>query len=143
MEIHRIIAEHRSKKSDEKKNDDSIVVANEQSSATHSEIPDIFFEEILVRNKLSRIDIIVLMYLYRKVWCRPNLYKEYGISPMLSLAEMARILNLSIDELYHAFRHLEDLEFISTIRSGQYFVRKYFTREYDEKYGQAYDDFDL
>ena len=143
IDIHTIIAGHRSKKVGSEK-----VIAETTSDinppqATSSEIPDVFFEEILAHVKLSRIDITVLMYLYRRVWCRPNLYREYGISPMLSLAEMAKVLNLKIDELYQAFKHLEDFGFIATIRSGQYFVRKFFLREFDEKYGQTYDDFEI
>ena len=42
----------------------------------------------------------------------------------------------------NSFR-LEELGFISTIRSGQYFVRRYFTKENDEKFGQTYDDFEV
>ena len=57
--------------------------------------------------------------------------------------EMAQNLKISIDEIYNALRKLEELGFISTIRSGQYFVRKYFTKENDEKYGQTYDDFEF
>lgn len=143
IDIHTIIAGHRSKKNNSDEPKVSSEVAARTPEATLSEIPDVFFEEILAHVKLSRIDITVLMYLYRRVWCRPNLYRVYGISPMLSLAEMAKILNISIEELYQAFRHLEDFGFIGTIRSGQYFVRKYFARELDEKFGQTYDDFEL
>lgn len=111
--------------------------------ATSSEIPDLFFDEILVRFKLTRIEIIVQMYLYRKVWARPNLYKKYGISPLLSYTEMSNQSGLDLDEIYHALRKLEEYQFISTIRSGQYFVRRYFTKALDETYGQNYDDFDF
>ena len=99
--------------------------------------------EILVDFKLSRIEVLVVMYLYRRVWCRPNLYKEFGISQLMAHTEMAQNLKISIDEIYNALRKLEELGFISTIRSGQYFVRKYFTKENDEKYGQTYDDFEF
>ena len=143
IDIHTIIAGHRSKKYGPEKQIQHEDVEGNLPQATSSEIPDVFFEEILAHVKLSRIDITVLMYLYRRVWCRSNLYREYGISPMLSLAEMAKILNLKIDELYQAFKHLEDFGFIATIRSGQYFVRKYFTREFDEKFAQTYDDFEI
>lgn len=143
IDIHTIIAGHRSKKNETATTSVAAEVSAKTPEATLSEIPDVFFEEILPHVKLSRIDITVLMYLYRRVWCRPNLYREFGISPMLSLAEMAKTLNVMIDELYQAFRHLEDFGFIGTIRSGQYFVRRFFTRELDEKFGHNYDDFEL
>jgi DNA-binding MarR family transcriptional regulator len=110
---------------------------------TTSEIPDIFFDEIIVDYKLNRVEVLVVMYLYRRVWCRPNLYKEFGISQLMAHSEMARQLKLSIDDIYQSLRKLEALGFIATIRSGQYFVRKYFSRENDEKYGQTYDDFEV
>ncbi len=109
--------------------------------ATTSEIPDLFFDEILVLNKLNRIDIMVMMLLYRQVWCRPNLFREYGIGPVQTYVDMAHGLGLSLDELQVSLRNLERLEFIETVRSGQYFVRKYFTKENDEIYGQHYNDF--
>lgn len=108
-----------------------------------SEIPDLFFDEIIVKYKLSRIDILVMMYLYRRVWCRPNLYREFGISQIMSHQEMCRHLSLTIDDIHHSLRRVEELGFILTVRSGQYFVRKYFSRENDEKYGQTYDDFEI
>ena len=111
--------------------------------ATIAEIPDIFFDNILVNFKLSRIEIMVIMYLYRQVWCRANLYKEYGISQLMSHTEMAKALNIELDDVYHALRKLEELGFIETVRSGQYFVRKYFTRENDELFLQTYDDFEI
>ncbi|MFN8370088.1 MAG: hypothetical protein U0T83_05625 [Bacteriovoracaceae bacterium] len=109
--------------------------------ATTSEIPDLFFDEILTNFKLNRFEILVLMYLYRLVWCRPNLYKTYGYGQVLSLTEVAKSLNIETDEVYNALRKLESLDFIETIRAGQYFVRKYFTAELDKFYGQNYDDF--
>jgi hypothetical protein len=109
--------------------------------ATTSEIPDLFFDEILVQNKMTRIEIMVLMLLYRQVWCRPNLFREYGIGPVQTYVDMAHGLGVGLDELQGAIRNLERLEFIETVRSGQYFVRKYFTKENDEVYGQHYNDF--
>ena len=38
-------------------------------------------------------------------------------------------------------RALENYGLIETVRSGQYFVRKYFTRELDSEFGQTYDEF--
>jgi hypothetical protein len=110
--------------------------------ATESVIPDLFFDRILVEYKLTRTEVLVLMYLYRSVWCRPNLHKVHGISGLLSHTEMGKNLGLTIDEIYHSLRKLEEYQFISTIRMGQYFVRRYFTKEFDEYYQQSYDDFD-
>lgn len=109
--------------------------------ASMSEIPDLFFDDILVKFRITRIEIMVLMYLYRIVWCRPNLHKDYGIGPIISYADLAQGLEVTLDELHTALRKLEAMEFIETVRSGQYFVRKYFTKENDEVYGQRYDDF--
>ena len=108
---------------------------------TTSEIPDLFFDDVLVRFKLSRSDILVLMTLYRVVWCRPNLHRKYGIGPILSHGDLAKNLGLEMDELYQSIRKLESFGFIETIRLGQYFVRKYFTEENDKLYNQSYDDF--
>ncbi|MBA2405090.1 MAG: hypothetical protein H0V66_10000, partial [Bdellovibrionales bacterium] len=92
-----------------------------------SVIPDIFFDDILHKHKLTRPEITILMFLYRQVWCRPNLYKSHGIGPLNSYAEMATYLHLSTEELAQNLRSLETYGFIETVRSGQYFVRKYFT----------------
>ncbi|MCR9205147.1 MAG: hypothetical protein NXH75_11245 [Halobacteriovoraceae bacterium] len=140
VDIHEIIAGHKSRKSPR---GSELQNRTDSKQPTTSEIPDIFFDEILVDYKLNRIEILVIMYLYRRVWCRPNLYKEFGISQLMAHTEIAKQLNLSIDEIYHALRKLEELGFIGTIRSGQYFVRKYFTKEHDEKFGQSYDDFEI
>jgi hypothetical protein len=106
-----------------------------------SEIPDLFFDEILVQFKLSRPDILVLMYLYRHVWCRPNIFKEYGIGPVHAYSEMCHALHMGMDDLQTSLRHLESHQFIETIRAGQYFVRKYFTSTNDAIFGQSYNDF--
>jgi len=110
---------------------------------TMSEIPDLFFDEILVKNKLTRTDIIILIHLYRQVWCQPNLYKDHGISPLSSHQELAKNLELSLQDVYQSLRRLEENGHINTVRSGQYFVRKYFTKHLDEKYHQSYDDFEV
>ncbi len=108
-----------------------------------SEIPDLFFDRIIVDFKLSRMEILVLMYIYRRVWCYPNLHRDYGISPMMSHTEMAKVLHLPIEDVYSALRRLEEHEFIKTIRAGQYFVRRYFTKANDEELDQSYSDFDV
>lgn len=111
------------------------------SQASTSEIPDVFFDVILSKNKLSRQEILVLMYLYRQIWCRPNLYRSHGIGPLNSYAELSAALGISAEELVNHLRSLENHGFIETVRSGQYFVRKYFSEELDRLYGQNYDEF--
>lgn len=140
MDLHTILHDHKSRIRPRRGKLDG---ASHKAGPSTSEIPDLFFDEILVEYKLSRIEIMILMFLYRRVWCKPNLYKTYGISPLLSHKEIENSLKLNIDEIYHALRKLEDLGFISTIRSGQYFVRKYFTKENDESFHQTYDDFEV
>lgn len=114
---------------------------NEEAKASTSEIPDIFFDEILLTYRLSRVEILLLMYFYRMTWCKPNLYKKYGIAPMISLSDTATKLEITMDMLHQSIRKIETFGFIETIRSGQYFVRRYFTVDNDIKYGQNYDDF--
>jgi hypothetical protein len=109
--------------------------------ASTSEIPDVFFDNILLHYKLNRIEICLLMDLYRGCWCKPNLHKKYGIGPFVSHAELASKYDLTLDGLSKSLRVLEDFGFIETIRAGQYFVRKYFTEELDLYYGQTYDNF--
>lgn len=140
VDIHDVLAIHRSKKNPSQS---EVVEERQYTNPTTSKIPDLFFDEVIVDFKLNRIEILMLMYLYRRVWCRPNLYKEFGISQLMAHSEMSVHLKISIDEIYHSLRKLEELGFISTIRSGQYFVRRYFTKENDEKFGQTYDDFDI
>ena len=102
---------------------------------TTAEIPDIFFDKVLTSLKLNRIEILVLVYFYRRVYCRPNLHETYGLTPLLSHKAMSDELNISLDDLYHGLRKLEEFDLIETIRSGQYFIRKYFTKENDSLYG--------
>ncbi len=111
------------------------------AAALSSEIPDVFFDLILQKFKLNRIDIALLMFLYRQVYCRPNLYRSHGIGPLNSYAELSTLLSLTTDELAQHIRALENYGFIETVRSGQYFVRKYFTEELDQQFGQNYDEF--
>ena len=112
-------------------------------SASASEIPDIFFDKIVVDYKLNRIEILVLMYIYLRVWSFPNLHRSHGISPMMSHTEMAKNLGLAIEEVYSALRKIEEYDFIKTIRAGQYFSRRYFTKDLDNVFGQTYDDFEI
>jgi len=141
VDLQTILQDHRPK------NRDSAKVSTEGPkeilTPSWSEIPDLFFDQILVEYKLSRMEIMVIMYLYRRVWCRANLYKVHGISQLMSHTEMGKTLGLAIEEIYHALRTLEEYGFITTVRSGQYFVRRYFTKRNDEHYGQTYDDFEV
>lgn len=111
-----------------------------KGKSLYSEIPDLFFDDILVNYKLSRVHILVLMYLYRSVWCRPNMSRKFGISPMMSTKQIIDKLAIDIEEYHQAVNHLEKIDFIETIRSGQYFVRKYFSKEFDDIFGQNYDE---
>ncbi len=137
-DIRSVLSQFNSKK---KKSETQKSQAGPGTVASTAEIPDLFFDEILHRLKMSRTEITVLMFLYRQVWCRPNLYKSHGIGPLNSYAEMSNFLHITLDELSHALRSLENYGLIETVRSGQYFVRKYFTESYDIKYGQDYDQF--
>lgn len=115
--------------------------AGPEDQALTSEIPDLFFDNILHAFKLTRSEIVLLMFLYRQVWCRPNLYRSHGIGPLNSYVDLGTALGFSSEELVHHLRALENYGFIETVRSGQYFVRKFFTEELDAKYGQNYDEF--
>lgn len=106
---------------------------------TLSEIPDVFFDEILPQVKLSRIETVLLLLLYRQVWCRPNLYRSHGIGPLNSYTELSRLLNTGQEEVIQGLRSLETQGLIQSIRAGQYFVRKFFTEQNDMKYGQHYE----
>ncbi len=112
-----------------------------QSEASTSIIPDLFFDEVILKFKITRQEIAILMCLYRQIWTRPNLYRSHGIGPLNSYQNLATTLHLTTDELTHGLRSLENLGLIETVRSGQYFVRKYFTEEFDNKFGQDYDEF--
>lgn len=111
------------------------------ATASSSEIPDVFFDDILHRFRLTRPEIVLLMVLYRQVWCRPNLYRSHGIGPLNSYSDLSTNIGCTGEELVHHLRALETYGFIETVRSGQYFVRKFFTEELDAKYGQDYDEF--
>ncbi len=141
VDLHSILEEHRPRQNG--KDLTSAKKAPSHPVPSYSSIPDVFFDHILTSYKLTRIETIVLMYLYRKVWCMPNLYKIYGISQLMSLTEIAKTLNVQIDDIYSSLIKLEKMTFISTVRSGQYFVRKFFLKKYDEFYAQTYDDFDV
>lgn len=140
VDLRTILDTHRSRLKDKPVGTAEAEVSNTPSV---SKIPDIFFDQILIDYKLNRIEVMVLMYLYRRVWCKPNLYKVYGISQLLSHTEMAKNLCLPMENVYQALRKIEEYGFISTIRSGQYFVRKFFTKDFDESFGHTYDDFEI
>jgi hypothetical protein len=140
VDLQSILAEHRSKT---KADQSSISDTGDSNLPSSSEIPDIFFDKVIVDFKLSRIEILVLMYIYRRVWCFPNLHRSHGISQMMSHTEMAKNLGIVIEDVYSALRKLEEYEMIKTIRAGQYFARRYFSKDLDLKFNQTYDDFDI
>jgi DNA-binding MarR family transcriptional regulator len=137
-DLRSILSSHHSKGSSTAS---AIKATNGEVKATTSEIPDLFFDEILVDVKLTRTEVLLLMFLYRITWCKPNLHRKFGIAPIISHTELAKSLDISNEILHQTVRRLEGFNFIETIRSGQYFVRKYFTDENDRKYGQTYDNF--
>ena len=106
-----------------------------------SEIPDLFFDRILIDYKLNRLDIQVLLFMYRQVWCLPNLHKKYGIGQLNDLKELAEFFGSDFNSLQNSLQRLESFEFILTIRLGQYFVRRFFTPDWDAFYQQNYDNF--
>lgn len=116
-------------------------IETELNTPTFSEIPDLFFDNILIDYKLSRLDIQVLLFLYRQVWCLPNLYRKYGIGQLNNLKELAEHLGTDFNSLQNSLQKIESFDFISTIRLGQYFVRRFFTPEWDTFFSQGYDDF--
>ena len=129
VDLHSILAEHRSKKkvdSSHHKGGGGVV-----HKPTSCEIPDIFFDKIIIDYKLNRIEILVLIYIYRRVWCFPNLHASHGISQMMSHTEMAKNMGLAIEDIYSSLRKLEEYDMIRTIRAGQYFSRRFFYKEID------------
>jgi hypothetical protein len=140
VDLRSILAEHRPK--NEKNLSDQ---ADGPPKEVHpvSEIPDVFFDDILLRFKLTRIEILIMMSLYRSVWCRPNLYHQHGITPMFSYTSLSATLSIEIGELNQGLRNLENYGLLHTIRSGQYFVRKFLTKDWDTHFGQKYDDFEI
>ncbi len=136
-ELQTILTSYRNKK----QKDATTIEEQHLEKATSSDIPDVFFDHILVKYKLTRVDIIVLMYLYRQVWCKPNLHRRYGLTPVLSYKVMTENFEVSVEEIHGSVHRLESYGFIEIIRSGQYFVRRFFIEALDKKFGQTYDDF--
>jgi DNA-binding transcriptional ArsR family regulator len=136
-DIRSILSQYKSRQKDE----GSTAAGKEipAETPTLSEIPDLFFDEIVPHTKLTRNEIALLMLLYRQIWCRPNLYRGHGIGPLNAYHDLARALNMQQDDVIHAIRALEGQGLIATIRAGQYFVRKFFTENNDIKYGQHYE----
>jgi DNA-binding MarR family transcriptional regulator len=138
-DIRSVLSQFHSKK--KKSSDLQKSVTDPFARPSNSEIPDLFFDEVLQRFKLNRPEIMLLMFLYRQTWSRPNLYKSHGIGPLNSYTELSHQIGLTMEELTQYLRTLENYGFIQTVRAGQYFVRKYFTEELDQKFGQDYDEF--
>jgi DNA-binding transcriptional regulator YhcF (GntR family) len=62
---------------------------------------------------------------------------------MFSYASLATDLGIEMAELNQGLRNLENYGLLDTIRSGQYFIRKYLTKDWDIHFGQKYDDFEI
>ena len=139
-DIRSVLSQFHSKKKREG-NDVQKASTGPLAKASSSEIPDVFFDVVLQKIKLNRSEISLLMLLYRQVWTKPNLYRSHGIGPLNSYAELCNVLHFTHDELGNHLRALEKYGFIETVRSGQYFVRKFFTEELDSKFAQDYDEF--
>ena len=142
-EIRRVLEKIPKKELMENLNSDGPKVQELEAENYFVEIPELFFDEIMDDYHLSRNEIRVLLFFYRQVWCYPNLYAKYGISPLTNLLELSKSFKISYNDLHKVIKKLEDYEFIHTIRSGQYFVRRFFLPEYDKLYNQEYDDFDF
>jgi hypothetical protein len=126
VDLQSILAEHRSKiKGDSSHNRSGVGTVHKPTS---SEIPDIFFDKIIVDYKLSRIEILVLMYIYRRVWCFPNLHRSHGISQMMSHTEMAKNIGVAIEDVYSALRKLEEYDMIRTDQGRPIFFTSFFLK---------------
>jgi hypothetical protein len=142
-ELRKILAKHSVRSSIEKAQQEVREYSRDDINSYHfSDIPDVIFDDVVVKSKISRVEMLVYLYFYRHVWCRFNLFRDYGISPVLSLSETSKLLEVTLDELNRAIHKLESLELMETIRLGQYFVRKFGTKSHDEMAGQRYSDFE-
>lgn len=140
-DIRSVLSQFHSKKKRESASSLNHSAPRSGGSPQTSEIPDVFFDNILKRFKLNRQEVTMLMLLYRQVWCKPNLYKDHGIGPLNSYSELASNLGMTVEEVGQYIRSLENYGFIETVRAGQYFVRRFFTEDFDQQYGQTYNDF--
>ena len=126
--------------------DNSLVEKKPQAQSvkrpSESSIPDIFFDRILSHYKMGRVDISLLLFLYRQVWCKPNINRSHGIGNIQTYSDISDIIKIPIDEVQQSLRSLERHGFIETIRAGQYFVRRYFTESFDQEFGQNYSNFE-
>ena len=104
-EIRQVLEKIPPKKSEDALNSESKISDN-FSEIVFIDIPEVFFEEILERFSLSRNEIRVLMYLYRQVWCYPNLYEKYGISHLNDLLDLSKKFNLSYNDLHKTLKNL-------------------------------------
>ena len=139
-DIRSVLSQFKAKKAEKEKAPENSGTGPDKSPSTY-EIPDVFFDIILRDYKLGRHEISLFMLLYRQIWCKPNLYKSHGIGPLNSYATLCAVLGVTMEQLGTDLRSLEHYGLIETIRSGQYFIRKYFTEKLDAQFGQNYDEF--
>ena len=91
-ELQSILETYRHRKDSHMIKESSATTTSKSIPSTENiEIFDLFFDQVLIHYKLSRIDILVLIYIYRRVWLKPNLYRIHGISPILSYTDLANI----------------------------------------------------
>ena len=64
-----------------------------------------------------------------------------GCFPSYSI--LMKECNISRPTLTSSLRKLEEYDFIRTIRAGQYFSRRFFSKELDARFDQKYDDFEI
>ena len=140
-EIRRVLEKFPSKKELTSSSNENLS-SDLSNECTFIDIPEVFFTDVIERIALNRNELRVILYLYRQIYCYPNLYEKYGISQLNDLLELSKYFKLSYNELHKVLKSLESYELIQTIRSGQYFIRRYFLAEYDEFFGQVYDDID-
>lgn len=138
-DIRSVLTQFQSKTKDGK--DVVTTTAGPVETPSLSEIPDVFFDVVLKQYKLNRGEIALLMFLYRQIWSKPNLYRAHGIGPLNSYADLSATLGISVEDLGVQIRVLEKFGLLEIVRAGQYFVRRFFSEELDAKFGQHYDDF--
>lgn len=135
MDLKSILNDHKSKNANLSASMDS-----HRLESSFSFIPDIFFDDVLVKFKLTRLEILALVYLYRKAWAATNVDRKYGMTPHLDYKIFSQKLEIEPEHLMQTLRKLEEFGFVQKMNHDLYFVRKYFTEELDKRYGQNYEN---
>lgn len=135
MDLKSILNDHKSKHASSLASTD-----NHRLESSFSLIPDVFFDDVLVKFKLTRLEILALVYLYRKAWAPTNVDRKYGMTPHLDYKIFSQKLEIESEHLMQTLRKLEEFGFVQKMNHDLYFVRKYFTEELDKRYGQNYEN---